>query len=194
MFEELHDRAKESLYWKDFNPSFLGDACKSILDLDRALMKYFYSLPKETRHKNAQFILVDSLCHNMRALMIRLTRKPQEELLGEDILVLQSYLQNLHLLVDGIIPDEPFGLNPIGNKGEYQKLKSVLNEDGETYRAVQVISPNEVSGVIDYLKERLSTWFRGDSESFKDIQKEYQDEIDLLESGQKLTKWFKIES
>lgn len=193
MFEELHDRAKESLYWKDFNPSFLGDACKSLLDLEKALTGYFYCRDKEVRQKNAQFILVDALCHNVNALMLKL-QGSRKEVLGNDILVLQSFLQNLHLLVNGIIPDEPFGLNPIGNNGEYQKLKSVLNEDGETYRAVQVISQDEVSGVIDRLKERLSTWFRGDSELFKDIQKEYQDEIDLLESGQKLTKWFKIES
>lgn len=154
MFEGLHDRAKASLFWTDFNLSFLKDACKSLLDLDRALIGYFYSLPKEIRQKNAQFVLVDSLCHNMRALMHRLTRKPQE-LLGEDILVLQSYLQNLHLLVDDIIPDVPFGLNPVGRDGKYQRIKAVLNDDGETYRSVQVIRPEEVSLTVESLRDRV---------------------------------------
>ena len=190
MFEDLHEKAKEHIFWKEFNPSYQEDVCKTIYDLESAVVGYFYARDPETRKSNAQFVLVDTLCHNVNALMLRLRRG--KEILGEDILVLQSFLQNLHLLVDGIIPDEPFGLNPWGYEGKYHKIKVALNDDGKTYRAVQVISTDDIPKVLKTLEHRKA-WYNADTELYQEIREEYQTEIDLLENGQKITKWFKIE-
>lgn len=193
VFRELHERAKESIFWKTFDPKYASDACKSLYELESAIVGYFYGLSSDTRHRNAQWVIVDSIAHNINALMLHI-RGGAAKLEGDNIILLQSFLQNLHLLVDDIIPDDPCGLEPYENEGKYRKIKAALNEDGETYRAVQIIKESQITDVIKNLEERITKWFNDDNNISREIREEYQEEIDLLKEGKKLTKWFKVEN
>lgn len=189
-FKELHERAKEHIYWKTYDPKYSEDACKAIYDLEKAVVGYFYGLGEE-RKKNAQWVVVDSICHNINALILHIRWK-LEKLEGNKIMLLQSFLQNLHLLVDDIVPEDPCGLEPIGYDGEYRKKKAALNEDGVTYRSVQVVKESQIADVIKNLEKSIA-YYNGDDDLCREIREEYQSEIDLLNNGQKLTKWFKVE-
>ena len=193
VFRELHERAKESIFWKTFDPKYASDACKSLYELENAIVGYFYGLSSDTRKRNAQWVIVDSITHNINALMLHI-RGGAAKLEGDNIILLQSFLQNLHLLIDDIIPDDPCGLEPYGNEGKYRKIKAALNEDGETYRAVQIIKESQITDVIKNLEEKMTKWFNDDNNICREIREEYQEEIDLLKEGKKLTKWFKVEN
>lgn len=144
--QELHNRAKEHPYWLNFDNTFLGDIGKLFQDMTCCI----YGVSDET---NPYYVILRASTHDMCCMARNLTYYEKtgrfEKNKSNIILSLQSFLTNVHKLLEGHESEERVTnyLSPFPNS---TCVEALWFEDEGKYRALSVIRSAEDMENVKY--------------------------------------------
>ena len=193
---KLHDEIKNHPFWNNFDVELFSGVFKMMRDLCGLLYKN--NLIVDT---NPHATLIKGSTHDFNCISSR-----YRELLldvktrGIYTLVLQTYLSNMHRIIEGVIEDNPVQYNITYKNNEYtlHKYVTVLC-DNRTYRMLLVINESEVDKYIKAFETRIKKqeeYLENHEDEYGWRNKEikyYKKEIELLKNGNKITQYLKIE-
>jgi hypothetical protein len=194
---KLHDEIKNHPFWNNFDVELFSGVFKMMRDLCGLLYKN--NLIVDT---NPHATLINCSTHDFNCISSR-----YRELLidtktrGIYTLVLQTYLSNMHRIIEGVIEDNPVQYNITYKNNEYtlHKYVTVLCDNNKTYRMLLVINESEVDKYIKVFEtciKKQEEYLKNHEDTFGWRNKEikyYKKEIELLKSGNKITQYLKIE-
>lgn len=178
--KELHDLIKEHPFWYNFDEKFLNDLTKLYSDV---LCNVYEGLEMSER-KNPYAVLLSALHHDFSCMLGFLKRNGPSKVNKDYIMVLQTYLQNLHRALEwdaSTSSNEPvIGFNLKGGYGEALKFKVIhLNEK---LKAVNCITDRDLlKKYIAHNKDR----YAGHS-FYKDTYKWYTKCEEEIEKGKNI--------
>lgn len=164
LVKETHDELKEHPYWLNFDNIFLKD----ILSLFNRISSNVWCISDNT---NPYYTLINHLTHDFNTMLFKIKmsirngkfKEEWEDHIGDVIMVLQVYLQNIHRLIDNYIPGEnedvvgylyyrpiykPF---PHPLKTGIVKFQVFKGEEGKFY-PYMILEKNKIPNLIKYLK------------------------------------------
>ena len=164
--KETHDKLKEHPYWLNFDNIFLED----ILSLFDRLSSNVWGISDNT---NPYYALITHtlFIHDFNTMLFKIRMsirdgRFQEEWkdhMGDVIMVLQVYLQNIHRLIDNYIPGENEGVVgylyyrptykpfPHPLRTGVVKFQVFKGEEDEFY-PYMILDKNKIPNLIKYLK------------------------------------------
>ena len=187
----LHDVVKNHTYWNlgtQYGLTSLQDMCEQLHKLQIELFRFLGVRKDYEWLKNPQIVLVDYCVHDVNHEMWYI-KNGWHEVTPNTIIMLQAFLQNMHILLDGKIPEKPIGYTM--SSSFLEKRTTTQNEDG-TYRCVLYKKEHERQSLITYYQNYLDRYEKTIKEypNCKLPYPEYQaKEIELLKSGAKITQY-----
>lgn len=185
----LHDIVKNHPYWNLGNKcslTSLKDLCEQLHTLQIELFRYLGVRKDDEWLKNPQMVLVDYCVHDVNHEMWYI-KNGWHEVTQNTIIMLQAFLQNLHMLLDGKIPEKPIGYTM--SSSLLEKRTTAQNED-RTYRCVLYKKEKERQSLITYYQNYLDKYEKTMQEYPELSYPEYQaKELELLKSGAKITQY-----
>jgi len=111
IIRKTHDELKEHPYWLNFNNNFLEE----IISLFGRLSSNTYGISDNT---NPYYTVINHLTHDFNTMLFKIKMSIRDgkfqvewkDHMGDVIMVLQVYLQNIHRLIDNYIPGENEGV------------------------------------------------------------------------------------
>jgi hypothetical protein len=162
--------------------------CEQLHKLQIELFRFLGVRKDDGWLKNPQIVLVDYCVHDVNHEMWYI-KNGWHEVTPNTIIMLQAFLQNMHILLDGKIPEKPIGYTM--SSSFLEKRTTTQNEDG-TYRCVLYKKEQERQSLITYYQNYLDRYEKTIKEypNCKLPYPEYQaKEIELLKSGDKITQY-----
>ncbi len=143
----LHDKIKENPYWLNFDTNFLIDLIEDFKELVGSLTY---------NDKNAYDTILRACTHDMYYILRNLTYWAKWEtfkfMRSDIILVLQTFLSNVHCLIDNIESTDGVIGYGYGN-GELNTYYSKWSDNEQKYKILNVISTKQkFDRIIRYLK------------------------------------------
>lgn len=187
----LHDVVKNHPYWNlgtKYGLKSLQDLCEQMHKLQIELFRFLGVRKDYEWLKNPQIVLVDFCVHDVNHEMWYI-KNGWHEVTPNTIIMLQAFLQNMHILLDGKIPEKPIGYTM--SSSFLEKRTTAQNDDG-TYRCVLYKKENERQGLITYYQNYLDRYAKmmEENPNCKLSYPEYQaKEVELLKSGAKITQY-----
>ena len=187
----LHDAVKNHPYWNlgtQYGLKSLQDMCEQLHKLQIELFRFLGVRKDDEWLKNPQIVLVDYCVHDVNHEMWYV-KNGWHEVTPNTIIMLQAFLQNMHILLDGKIPEKPVGYTM--SSSFLEKRTTAKNEDG-TYRCVLYKKEKERQSLITYYQNYLDRYEKMVQEnpncglSYPEYQSK---EVELLKSGAKITQY-----
>jgi len=160
--KETHDELKEHPYWLNFNNSLLSD----VLGLFNQISKNVWGISNST---NPYYAIIMCVTHNFNCMIHNILNSLKtkgfqvewKDHMGDVIMVLQVYLQNIHRIIDGYIPGENESV--IGyNYTRFDeiecgiaKFQAFKKEGKEDYIVYRILSKNSIPIIEKYCKKYL---------------------------------------
>lgn len=161
---KIHDDIKEHPYWINFNNIFLKD----ILSLFNRISSNVWCISDNT---NPYYTLINHLTHDFNTMLFKIKmsirdgkfQEEWEDHMGDVIMVLQVYLQNIHRLIDNYMPEENEGVVgylyyrptykpfPHPLKTDIVKFQVFKGEEDKFY-PYMILGRNKIPNLIKYLK------------------------------------------
>jgi len=151
--KETHDEIKEHPYWLNFDNSLLSD----VLRLFNRISTNVHGITDNT---NPYYAIIKCVTHDFNcmvhdildSLKTKRFQKEWEDHMGDVIMVLQVYLQNIHRIIDGYIPEDE---NVIGyNYKKFDKIECGIakfqafkKEGGKDYIVYRILSKNSIPNI-----------------------------------------------
>lgn len=181
-----HELVKNNPYWINFDEKYLP----GMLDMFRDMVNNVWGTGDTS---NPYYVILQCCTHDVNAMISTIQYMIEEEKeftkdeFGNVITVLQTFLTNVHALVDGDRAKE----NAIGylynfTKNGLRKFKSVYDTDKNEWRAFNIIKPTDVEKVRKLVNPYLKL---KDTRAMKQWAAECIDDID---SGKKIIGGFYI--
>jgi hypothetical protein len=187
----LHDAVKQNPFWTNgtkYGLTVLNSMCEQLIKFKVELFKYLGVRKDDEWMKNSQIVLVDACTHDVNHEMWYI-RNGWHDVIPNTVIMLQAYLQNLHLLLDEKIPEKPIGYTV--STSFLVKHTTVQNEDG-TYRCVTFKNEDERPGLITYYQryiDKCEQVMKEHPEYEVPYPTYYAKELELLKSDAKVTQY-----
>ena len=139
----LHDQIKVHPYWMTFDINLLEDVRKNFRELSCCVWN-------SADDKNPYYVILRCVTHDFNCMLSNIPYWVKEgkfdERKSDTIMVLQTYLMNIHRLIDGMEPDGNIvGYTYLGHG--VKKFKAEWDEEKGKYFAVNIIKQKNVSAV-----------------------------------------------
>ena len=154
---KLHDSIKENPFWLTFDKQFLPE-----------LGKEFYNLALNvwgaSDDTNPYYVVLRGCTHDFccmsRSLEYYVQCGMYDKYKDAYIITMQAFLQNVHCLIDNVIPDDKvLGYLPnynIHNESHLTTLISEWFEDEGKYRCLNLIKQKSIEGIKKWLSDRAN--------------------------------------
>ena len=146
----LHDTIKEHPYWLTFDTKFIEEIRQHFLELSR----YIYNSSDEA---NPYYVILRCITHDFNCMLSNIYYWVKDgkfdEHKGNVIMVLQSYLMNIHRLIDGNISEKTVvGYTYLGRK--VNKFQAEYDKKESKYYAVAIIKSEDIPSVRRWCENR----------------------------------------
>lgn len=203
--KECYEVLTTNPFWKNYDMQYFERVRKQLYDLQQELCRV-YPWNSELRKKNPAAVLFGSMSHDFNLMMNQLYWSTVEEDVQENYkmsenkkFVLNTWIRILRHLtykqeykenIGWLIDYSPYFKIWDNKHDRLAKFTTVQNEDG-TYRAVRVVTEEQRIALLSWFKEQYEKYKKCHATGH--LLDWYQSEIDLLESGAKLTECFKFD-
>lgn len=162
----IHDKIKENPYWINFDDRLLLDLVHDF----RELSDNYWNLEKSVYGKDPYYEVLRVCCHDFNAMLSNIQYWQQDEIWEKEkwkvVLVLQTYLSNIHRMIDEINPCDTVvtgytvSMKCKNFKAYLLGLKTFVAEwiedeksDKSRYYALNLIEPKSLNGLKKILEE-----------------------------------------
>lgn len=175
-----HELVKNNPYWINFDEKYLP----GMLDMFRDMVNNVWGTGDTL---NPYYVILRCCTHDVNAMissiqyMIKEEKEFTKDEFGNVITVLQTFLTNVHALVDGDrAKDDVIGYLFTFDKSGLRKLKSVYDTDKNEWRALNIIKATDIEKVKKLVNHYLKL---KDTRAIKQWAIEC---INDIESGEKI--------